>query len=47
MKAPLTRNVILIVASVLSAIILAGCGTVRGIGNDVENVGEGIEKSTR
>lgn len=47
MKTPLTRNAILIAASVLTAIILAGCGTVRGFGSDVENVGENIEDSAR
>ncbi len=47
MKAPLTRNAILIVASVFTAIILAGCGTVRGFGSDVGNVGESIEDSAR
>jgi predicted small secreted protein len=31
---------------VLSAVLLAGCNTVRGFGQDVEKEGEAIQRST-
>jgi predicted small secreted protein len=29
------------------SIVLAGCNTVRGVGQDIEAAGKGIQKSTR
>ena len=46
MKTPFKLTVFLLLASAL-AVALTGCGTVRGFGNDVETVGNGIEKSAR
>lgn len=41
------RTAILILASALAVVFCAGCGTVRGLGRDVETVGENIENSSR
>ena len=35
------------VAVVLCAIVLAGCNTVRGMGQDIEKAGEAIQKSSK
>ena len=29
------------------SLVLAGCNTVRGVGQDIEAAGKGIQKSTR
>jgi entericidin B len=34
-------------ALILCALVLAGCNTVRGVGQDVEKAGEAIQKSTK
>jgi predicted small secreted protein len=47
MKTSLKRTIILLIASALAVVFSAGCGTVRGFGRDVENVGENIEESAR
>jgi predicted small secreted protein len=44
-KTPFKLTVVLLLASALAAILTSGCGTIRGFGNDVETVGNGIEKS--
>jgi entericidin B len=31
----------------MSAIILAGCNTVHGVGKDIEKAGEAVQKSTQ
>jgi entericidin B len=31
----------------MSAIILAGCNTVHGVGKDLEKAGEAVQKSTQ
>ena len=36
-----------IIAIMLSALILAGCNTVRGVGQDIEKAGEAVQKSTQ
>lgn len=47
MKTPIKRTVILILASALMVAFTSACGTVRGFGHDVENVGGNIEKAAR
>lgn len=47
MKASLKTTVIVIAASILTAIFVTGCGTVGGFGRDVEKVGDSIEDSAR
>ena len=47
MKSYTQRIILFALASALGAALIAGCGTVRGIGRDVGTVGHGIEKSTR
>lgn len=32
---------------VLSALMLVGCNTVRGLGQDIEQAGEAIQRSTK
>jgi predicted small secreted protein len=34
-------------AMMLSAILLTGCNTVRGVGQDIEKAGEAVQKSTQ
>lgn len=34
-------------AIVVCALILAGCNTVRGVGQDIEKAGEAIQKSSK
>ncbi len=36
-----------LIAIVLCALALAGCNTVRGMGQDIEKAGEAIQRSTR
>jgi predicted small secreted protein len=31
----------------MSAVILAGCNTVHGVGKDIEKAGEAVQKSTQ
>ncbi len=31
----------------LAAVVLAGCNTVRGVGQDIEQAGEAIQKSSK
>lgn len=47
MKRSTKRCAILILASALAVAFSSACGTVRGFGRDVENVGENIEKAAR
>lgn len=47
MNPSLKRTIFLIIATALTALFSASCGTVRGFGRDVENVGESIEESGR
>ena len=47
MKSKYNRTLIMLLASLLFALFGAGCGTIRGIGNDVETVGEGVQDATR
>lgn len=35
------------IAIVVCALVLAGCNTVHGVGQDVEKAGEAIQKSTK
>jgi predicted small secreted protein len=46
-KIPYKLTAVLLLASALVAVFSADCGTISGFGNDVETVGNGIEKSTR
>jgi predicted small secreted protein len=39
------RSIVFAIVSV--SIVLAGCNTVRGVGQDIEAAGKGIQKSTR
>jgi len=32
---------------IAAALVLAGCNTVRGVGQDIEKAGESIQKSTK
>jgi entericidin B len=34
-------------AIMMSAFILVGCNTVRGVGQDIEKAGEAVQKSTQ
>ncbi len=34
-------------ALILCALVLAGCNTVRGVGQDIEKAGEAIQKSSK
>ncbi len=36
-----------LVAMVLCVLVLAGCNTVRGVGKDIEQAGEAIQKSAK
>ena len=36
-----------ILAMFVCALILAGCNTVRGVGQDIEKAGEAIQKSSK
>lgn len=36
-----------LVVLILCALALAGCNTVRGVGQDIEKAGEAIQKSTK
>jgi len=47
MKTSSKRTVILILASALTMAFATSCGTVRGVGRDVESVGDGIERAAR
>ena len=42
----MTRFVSLIVLSLFSVFVLAGCNTVKGFGKDVQKVGEKVEESS-
>ena len=47
MKKSYKQIIILIVASTLWTIFGAGCGTVNGVGKDVDRVGDGIQRVSR
>lgn len=36
-----------LVLIMMCAIVLAGCNTMRGVGKDIEQAGEAIQKSTK
>lgn len=36
-----------VVAIILCGFVLAGCNTVRGMGQDIEKAGEAIQKSSK
>jgi predicted small secreted protein len=36
-----------VIAIIVSALVLAGCNTVHGMGQDIEKAGEAIQKSTK
>ncbi|HQR60204.1 MAG TPA: entericidin A/B family lipoprotein [Methylophilaceae bacterium] len=36
-----------VVAVIVCAVVLAGCNTVHGMGQDIEKAGEAIQKSTK
>ncbi len=36
-----------LIAMVVCALVLAGCNTVRGVGQDIEKAGEAIQKSSK
>ena len=36
-----------IMAIMFSVLMLAGCNTVRGVGQDIEKAGEAVQKSTQ
>lgn len=36
-----------LVLIIMCAIVLAGCNTMRGVGKDIEQAGEAIQKSTK
>ncbi|MBN8766945.1 MAG: entericidin EcnAB [Thiobacillus sp. 63-78] len=37
----------MIALMIAAALVLAGCNTVRGVGQDIEKAGESIQKSTK
>ncbi|HRK76995.1 MAG: entericidin EcnAB [Thiobacillus sp. SCN 63-374] len=37
----------MIVVLIAAALTLAGCNTVRGVGQDIEKAGDAIQKSTK
>ena len=41
------RKTMLIIVTLLSFAVLAGCNTVQGIGKDLEKAGEKIEKTAK
>lgn len=47
MKSRNKTNILLLLAAAIAALMSTACGTVRGFGRDVENVGENIEQSAR
>jgi predicted small secreted protein len=47
MKSKYNRTLILLLASALFAFLSASCGTVHGIGHDVETVGDEIQEVAR
>lgn len=36
-----------LMAVIVCALVLAGCNTVRGVGQDIEKAGEAIQKSSK
>jgi predicted small secreted protein len=46
-KTSVKHSIYFMLASAIVIVGITSCGTVRGIGHDVETVGNGIEKSTR
>lgn len=40
------QGLLLVLAGLMTLSLLAGCNTVRGVGQDVEKGGEAIQKST-
>lgn len=45
MKRPMKSLVILSLIAILPA--LSACNTIKGVGRDIESVGEALDKSTR
>lgn len=45
MKRPMKSLVILSLIAILPA--LAACNTIKGVGRDIESVGDALDKSTR
>lgn len=39
-------NRMLWMGAVMAALVLAGCNTMRGVGQDIEKAGEAIQKSS-
>jgi len=37
----------IIAVLIAAALVLAGCNTVRGVGQDIEKAGDAIQKSTK
>ncbi|OJW46293.1 MAG: entericidin EcnAB [Thiobacillus sp. 65-1059] len=37
----------MIAVLIAAALVLAGCNTVRGVGQDIEKAGDAIQKSTK
>lgn len=47
MKSKYNRKLIILLASALFALFGTGCGTVHGLGHDVESVGDEIQDAAR
>jgi len=47
MKKSYKHIIILLVASTLWSLLGATCGTVNGVGKDVDSVGDGIQRASR
>jgi entericidin B len=43
---PMKRGLLLILAGLMTLSLLTGCNTVRGVGQDIEEGGEAIQKSS-
>lgn len=47
MNTPSSRFTFVMLASALGMFFITGCNTVRGVGRDVQHVGNHIERATR
>lgn len=44
---PNELNMNKVIAIIVCALVLAGCNTVRGMGQDIEKAGEALQKSSK
>lgn len=45
MTASIHRTVLFLLVSAFASLLVAGCGTVRGFGEDMSKLGQGIKKA--